>query len=328
MGANVRSTVGTATDANAMLRILFSRLGQPHIGSPQAFAFNVPSVRAAGAITVERGDRKTVRKSFTVTGGMCPRCEGMGSVTDIDLSQLYDEGKSLSEGAITVPGYKPGGWMVQGFAESGFLDPDKPIRDYTKKELHDFLYREPTKVKVNTINLTYEGLVPKVQKSFFSKDRDSLQPHIRAFVDRAATFTACPDCGGTRLSEAARSSRIDGMNIADVSALQISDLAGWVGSLNEPSVAPLLGALRADPRRVRGDRARLPVARPAVGDAVGRGVAAHQDDSPPRFLAHRRDVHLRRAHHRPASPRHPADERAAAPATGQGQHGARRRAQA
>ena len=244
MGANVRSTVGTATDANAMLRILFSRLGQPHIGSPQAFAFNVPSVRAAGAITVERGDRKTVRKSFTVTGGMCPRCEGMGSVTDIDLSQLYDEGKSLSEGAITVPGYKPGGWMVQGFAESGFLDPDKPIRDYTKKELHDFLYREPTKVKVNTINLTYEGLVPKVQKSFFSKDRDSLQPHIRAFVDRAATFTACPDCGGTRLSEAARSSRIDGMNIADVCALQISDLAGWVGSLNEPSVAPLLGALQ------------------------------------------------------------------------------------
>ena len=244
MGANVRSTVGTATDANAMLRILFSRLGQPHIGSPQAFAFNVPSVRAAGAITVERGDRKTVRKSFTVTGGMCPRCEGMGSVTDIDLSQLYDEGKSLYEGAITVPGYKPGGWMVQGFAESGFLDPDKPIRDYTKKELHDFLYREPTKVKVNTINLTYEGLVPKVQKSFFSKDRDSLQPHIRAFVDRAATFTACPDCGGTRLSEAARSSRIDGMNIADVCALQISDLAGWVGSLDEPSVAPLLGALQ------------------------------------------------------------------------------------
>ena len=244
MGANVRSTVGTATDANAMLRILFSRLGRPHIGSPQAFAFNVPSVRAAGAITVERGDRKTVRKSFTVTGGMCPRCEGMGSVTDIDLSQLYDEGKSLSEGAITVPGYKPGGWMVKGFAESGFLDPDKPIRDYTKKQLHDFLYREPTKVKVNSINLTYEGLVPKVQKSFFSKDRDSLQPHIRAFVERAATFTACPDCGGTRLSEAARSSRIEGLNIADVCALQISDLALWVGSLNEPSVAPLLGALQ------------------------------------------------------------------------------------
>jgi len=243
MGANARSTVGTATDANAMLRIVFSRLGQPHIGSPQAFAFNVPSLRAAGAITVERRDRKTVRKSYTVTGGMCPRCEGMGSVTDIDLTQLYDESKSLSEGAITIPGYKPGGWMVRGFSESGFLDPDKPIRDYTKKELHDFIHKEPTKVKLNNINVTYEGLIPRVQKSFLSKDREAMQPHIRAFVDRVATFTACPDCGGTRLSEAARSSKIKGINIADACAMQISDLAEWVRGLDEPSVAPLLTAL-------------------------------------------------------------------------------------
>jgi excinuclease UvrABC ATPase subunit len=245
MGANSRSTVGTATDANAMLRILFSRLGQPHIGSPNAFSFNVPSVRASGAITIERGDRKTVRATFTRTGGMCPRCEGMGSVTDIDLTQLFDDSKSLAEGAITIPGYKVDGWWTVGiFTESGFLDPNKPIRKYTKKELHDFLYKEPVKVKVNGVNLTYEGLVPKVQKSFLSKDPDALQPHIRAFVDRAVTFTACPECGGTRLSEAARSSRIGGINIADACAMQISDLAEWVRGLHEPSVGPLLAALR------------------------------------------------------------------------------------
>ena len=245
MGADARSTVGTATDANAMLRILFSRLGQPHIGSPNAFSFNVPSVRASGVITVERGAGKTVRQTFTRTGGMCPRCEGMGSVTDIDLTQLYDESKSLAEGAITIPGYKVDGWWTVGiFSESGFLDPNKPIRKYTKKELHDFLYKEPVKVKINGVNLTYEGLVPKVQKSFLSKDPDALQPHIRAFVDRAVTFTACPDCGGTRLSEAARSSRIGGINIADACAMQISDLAEWVRSVDEPSVAPLLATLQ------------------------------------------------------------------------------------
>ncbi len=245
MGANARSTVGTATDANAMLRILFSRLGEPHIGSPQAFSFNVPSVRGAGVITIERGaGSKTERRSFTVTGGMCPRCEGMGSVTDIDLTQLYDESKSLAEGAITIPGYTADGWSVRIFTESGFLEPDKPIRDYTKTELHDFLHREPTKVKVNGINLTYEGLVPKVQKSFLSKDREAMQPHIRAFVERAVTFTPCPDCGGTRLSEAARASRIRGINIADACAMQISDLAEWVGGLDEPSVAPLLATLQ------------------------------------------------------------------------------------
>jgi excinuclease UvrABC ATPase subunit len=244
MGANSRSTVGTATDANAMLRILFSRLGRPHIGSPNAFSFNVPSVRATGAITIERGAGKTVRQTFTRTGGMCPRCEGLGRVSDIDLAQLYDDSKSLAEGAITIPGYTVDGfWTVRPFIESGFLDPDKPIRKYTKKEMNDFLYREPMKVKVNGVNVTYEGLIPKIEKSFLSKDREALQPHIRAFVDRAVTFTSCPECGGTRLSEAARSSRIGKVNIADACAMQISDLAEWARGLNEPSVAPLLTTL-------------------------------------------------------------------------------------
>jgi excinuclease UvrABC ATPase subunit len=245
MGANVRSTVGTATDANAMLRILFSRLGQPHIGSSNAFSFNVPSVRASGAITVERGagKGKTERKTYTVLGGMCPRCEGTGSVTDIDLTQLYDDSKSLAEGPFTIPGYNADGWYVRIFAESGFLDPNKPIRDYTKKELQDFLYREPTKVKIERTNLTYEGLIPRIQKSFLSKDREAMQPHIREFVDRAVTFTACPECGGTRLSEAARSSKVAGINIADACAMQISDLAEWVRGLDEASVAPLLVTL-------------------------------------------------------------------------------------
>ncbi|MDP2327820.1 MAG: excinuclease ABC subunit UvrA, partial [Dehalococcoidia bacterium] len=244
MGANARSTVGTATDANAMLRILFSRLGQPHIGSPQAFSFNVASAHGAGAATVERGSGKAVKRTFSITGGMCPRCEGMGSVSDIDLTQLYDDSKSLAQGALTIPGYNADGWNVRLFSESGFLDPDKPISKYTKRELHDFLHKEPTKVKFQSINMTYEGLIPRIQKSFLSKDVDAMQPHIRAFVERAVTFTTCPDCGGTRLSEAARSSKIAGKNIADACAMQISDLAGWVSGLQEPSVAPLLGALR------------------------------------------------------------------------------------
>ncbi|MHC5796533.1 ATP-binding cassette domain-containing protein [Lacisediminihabitans sp. FW035] len=244
MGANSRSTVGTATDANAMLRIVFSRLGQPHIGSPQAFAFNVPSVSGAGAVTIERGGRSVKeRRSFTVTGGMCPRCEGMGSVSDIDLTQLYDDSKSLAGGAMTIPGYTADGWGVRIFTGSGFLDPDKAIRDYTKKELNDFLHHEPTKVKVGDINMTYEGLIPKVQKSFLSKDREAMQPHIRAFVDRAVTFATCPECGGTRLNEGARSSRVAGLNIAEACAMQISDLAGWVRGITEPSVAPLLAGL-------------------------------------------------------------------------------------
>jgi excinuclease UvrABC ATPase subunit len=243
MGADPRSTVGTATDANAMLRILFSRLGQPHIGSPSAFSFNVPSVRASGAITVERGASTTVRKTFTRAGGMCPRCEGRGAVTDIDLSQLYDDSKSLREGAFTIPGYTPGGWNSRLYTESGFYDPDKPIRKFTKKELQDFLYHEPVRMKIAGINQTYEGLIRRLQKSILSKDPDAMQPHIRAFADRAVTFAACPDCGGTRLSEAARSSRIRGVNIAEACAMQTSDLAGWVRGLDEPSVVPLLAAL-------------------------------------------------------------------------------------
>ena len=245
MGANVRSTVGTATDANAMLRILFSRLGQPHIGSPQAFSFNVASVTGAGAITIERGTSVTKeRRDFSLTGGMCPRCEGMGVVNDIDLEQLFDDSKSLDEGAITVPGYTASGWNSRLYKESGFVDPGKPIRDYTETELHDFLYHEPVRMKIAGINMTYEGLIPRIQKSMLAKDKESMQPHIRVFVDRAVTFTACPDCGGTRLNEGARSSRIRGINIADACAMQISDLAEWVRGLDEPSVAPLLAGLR------------------------------------------------------------------------------------
>ncbi|MEV4160817.1 excinuclease ABC subunit UvrA [Nonomuraea dietziae] len=245
MGADPRSTVGTATDANAMLRILFSRLGKPHIGSPQAFSFNVASISGAGAVRLERAG-KTVkeRRDFSITGGMCPRCEGRGKVSDIDLSQLYDDSKSLSEGAFTIPGWKSDSfWTVRVYAESGFVDPNKPIRQFTKKEMQDFLYKEPTKVKVEGVNLTYEGLIPKIQKSFLSKDREAMQPHIREFVDRAVTFAVCPECDGTRLTEAARSSKIAGISIADACAMEIRDLAEWVRGLDEPSVAPLLGKL-------------------------------------------------------------------------------------
>jgi excinuclease ABC A subunit len=244
MGADPRSTVGTATDANAMLRILFSRLGQPHIGSPQAFSFNVASISGAGAVAFERGG-KTVkeRRSFSITGGMCPRCEGRGTVSDIDLTQLFDDSKSLDEGAITIPGYKAGGWNYRLYSASGFFDPDKPIRKFTKKEMHDFLHHEPVRMKIAGINMTYEGLIPRLQKSMLAKDTDAMQPHIRAFVEHAVTFTVCPECGGTRLTEAARSSRIKGINIAEACAMQISDLAEWVDGLDEPSVAPLLAAL-------------------------------------------------------------------------------------
>ncbi|WP_165250137.1 ATP-binding cassette domain-containing protein [Paludisphaera soli] len=245
MGANSRSTVGTATDANAMLRVLFSRLGRPHVGSSNAFSFNVPSVRAVGQISVEKGEgKKSEKVTYTVNGGMCPRCEGMGSVSDIDPSQLFDESKSLNQGALTIPGYNVDGWYVRIFSASGFLDPDKPIKKYTKQERHDFLHKEPTKVKIDNINMTYEGLIPKIRKSFLSKDVDALQPHIRAFVERAVAFAPCPDCGGTRLNAAARSSKIAGINIAEACAMQISDLAAWVRGLEEPSVAPLLASLR------------------------------------------------------------------------------------
>ncbi len=246
MGADPRSTVGTATDANAMLRILFSRLGRPHIGSPQAFSFNVASISGAGAVTTQRAGRTVKeRRSFSVLGGMCPRCEGRGSVTDIDRTQLYDDSKSLNEGALTIPGYSMDGWYGRIFTGCGFFDPDKPIKKFTKRELDDLLYKPPTKIKVEGINLTYEGLIPKLQKSMLAKDVDSLQPHLRAFVERAVTFATCPECDGTRLTAEARSSKIGKVNIADACAMQISDLAEWVRGLDDASVAPLLDALGA-----------------------------------------------------------------------------------
>ncbi|MFD5107406.1 ATP-binding cassette domain-containing protein [Streptomyces cinereoruber] len=244
LGADPRSTVGTATDANAMLRILFSRLGKPHIGPPSAYSFNVPSVRASGAITVEKGAKKAVKATFERTGGMCTRCEGRGTVSDIDLTQLYDDSKSLDEGALTIPGYTTGGWNYRLYTDSGLVDPAKPIRSYTKKELDAFLHHEPTRMKIAGINMTYEGLIPRIQKSFLAKDKEGMQPHIRAFVERAVTFTTCPECDGTRLAEGARASKIGKVSIADACAMQISDLAAWVRGLDEPSVAPLLTALQ------------------------------------------------------------------------------------
>src|SRR5688500_10567916 len=245
MVANPRSTVGTATDANAMLRILFSRLGQPHAGPPTAFSFNVAARTASGSLKVDKGKgQRIVVRNAVYHGGMCPRCEGMGSVSDIDLTQLYDDSKSLNEGALTIPGFSMDGWYGRIFTGCGFFDPDKPIKNFTKKELHDLLHKEPTKIKVDGINLTYAGLIPTIQKSFLSKDVDALQPHIRAFVERVVTFTSCPECGGTRLNAAARSSKIKGKNIADACAMQIDALADWVRGLNAPSVAPLLGSLR------------------------------------------------------------------------------------
>ncbi|MFG2788388.1 ATP-binding cassette domain-containing protein [Streptomyces sp. NPDC048419] len=242
MGADPRSTVGTATDANAMLRILFSRLGKPYVGPPGAFAFNVPSVSAAGAISVGGGAKQKV--TFNKVGGMCPRCEGRGTISDLDLAQLYDAGKSINEGAFTIPGYTGGGWNSRLYAESGFFDPDKPISRFTKKELHDLLHREPTRMKIAGINMTYEGLIPRIQKSMLSKDKEAMQPHVRAFVERAVTFATCPDCDGTRLAEHARTSKIKKISIADACRMEIRDLADWVRVLAEPSVAPLLGALQ------------------------------------------------------------------------------------
>src|SRR5690606_33440133 len=245
LGANPRSTVGTVTDANALLRILFSRLGEPHIGSPNAFSFNVPSVSASGAITVERGGRTVKEKAtFHQLGGMCPRCEGRGSVSDFDLTALFDETKSIAEGALLVPGYGPGTWYARIFGSGEFFPADKPIKDFTKRQLHDLLYKEPTKIKAEGVNVTFEGLIPRIQKSFLSKDVEAMQPHVRRFVERAITFGTCPDCEGTRLAPEARSSRIRGKNIADLCAMQITDLAAWVRELDEPSVAPLLEGLR------------------------------------------------------------------------------------
>ncbi|MGH7686924.1 MAG: ATP-binding cassette domain-containing protein [Candidatus Dormibacteria bacterium] len=244
LGADPRSTVGTATDANAMLRILFSRLAKPHIGPPNAYSFNVPTVSAKGGITVERGNRKTVKATFHRLGGMCPRCEGTGHVTDIDLAELYDENRSLDDGALTIPGYTPGGWNARLYCESGFYPSNKPIRTFTKKQLNDFLYHEPVRMKITGINMTYEGLIPRIQGSMLSKDREAMQPHVRAFVERAVTFTTCPVCAGTRLSPEARASKIYGVSIADACAMQVSDLAQWIRGLDEPSVAPVLEKLQ------------------------------------------------------------------------------------
>ena len=305
MGANPRSTVGTATDANAMLRILFSRLGKPHIGSPQAFSFNTATISGAGAVTFEKGGKTTREKrSFTRTGGMCPRCEGMGSVTDFDLSQLYDDSKSLNEGALTIPGYSMDGWYGRIFRGCGFFDPDKPIRKFTKKELDDLLYKEPTKIKVDGINLTYEGLIPKIQKSMLSKDVEAMQPHIRAFVERAVTFT---DLSRLRRHPAQRGRPVV-EDQGDQHRRRLRDAdqrPGRVGARPRRAVggAAARGAA-ADPRLVRGDRAGLPLARPAVGHAVGRRGAAHQDDPPPRVVAHRRHLRVRRADDRAAPARH------------------------
>jgi excinuclease UvrABC ATPase subunit len=245
MGANVRSTVGTVTDANALLRVVFSRIAEPHIGGPQAYAFNIPSVSGAGAVRIERGrsGSETVSRSFSVAGGMCPRCEGMGTTKDIDITQLYDARRSLAEGAVTIPGYSNEGWHTRMFEETGWFDMTKPIGEFDETELQHLLYQAATKVKVNGVNLTYQGLVPRIQQSFLSKDVEALQPHIRAFVERVATFTPCPECGGTRLNSATRSSKIRGVSVADACAMQISDLAEWVRSLDQPTVAPLLAAL-------------------------------------------------------------------------------------
>ncbi|WP_217183883.1 excinuclease ABC subunit UvrA [Streptomyces sp. AC495_CC817] len=245
LGANPRSTVGTVTDANAMLRILFSKLGQPYIGGPTAFSFNIPTQKASGVMTGPGGEKKIVKDAIYL-GGMCPRCEGRGAVSDLDLSQIVDESKSLDEGAIMVPGYTADGWMVKGFSQSGFYPADKPIAEFTEKQRHLFLHGEVTKVKISGINMTYEGLIPKITKSMLSKDLDALQPHIRAFVERVATFATCPECDGTRLTEGARSSKIDGISIADACRMQVTDLAEWVRRLELPGAAPLLQALSAN----------------------------------------------------------------------------------
>ena len=329
MGANPRSTVGTATDANAMLRILFSRLGDPYVGPPTAYSFNVPTRKASGMMTTEKGGRteRRIAKQEVYLGGMCPRCEGMGKVNDIDLTALYDEEKSLNDGALTVPGYSMDGWYGRLFEGMG-LPMDKPIKSFTKKQLETMLWSEPTKLKVEGVNLTFTGMIPQIQKSMLSKDPEAMQPHIRRFVDRAVTFQTCPDCDGTRLTPEARKSKINDKSIADLCEMQISDLADWVRDLDEPSVAPLLKGLQhlLDSFSEIG-LGYLSLDRPA-GTLSGRRGPAHQDDPPPRLVAHRRHLRLRRADDRAAPARHRADEQPAPAAARQGQHRARRGAQA
>ena len=245
LGANPRSTVGTATDADAFLRVLFSRAGEPHIGSAQAFSFNTASAQGGGMFISKKGNAQPVRKSFNITGGMCARCEGRGTISEFDLSELYDENLSLNGGAMLAPGYKGGGWNYRLYAESGLYPADKPIKDFTRKQLADFLYREPERRKLAGINMTYEGLVPRLTKSMLAKDPEQMQSHIRAFVDKAVTFAVCPDCDGTRLSENARSSKIAGLSIADANAMQVTDLAEWLGGLTLPGLEPLAATLHA-----------------------------------------------------------------------------------
>ena len=304
MGANSRSTVGTATDTHAMLRILFSRLGVPSAGPSLHYSFNMPQ-------------------------GWCPRCEGTGEVSDIDLDELFDADKSLAEGAFKIPGYTPDGWQVRQFAESGFLDPEKKIRDYTETERHDFLYKEPTKIKIRGINITYEGLVPKITKSILSKDRESMRPYIREFVERAVAFTTCPECHGARLNASARASKIGGVSIADAAAMQVIGSRRVAADRRRPRRRAARRGTAADARLVRA-RSGLGylVARPRIGHALRRRSAAHQDDPPPGIEPHRRHIRVRRAHGRAAPARHPAHERGAHAAARQGQHGTGRRAQA
>ena len=327
LGANPRSTLGTVTDANAMLRSLFSRLGKPYIGGPTAFSFNIPTTRASGVMTGPKGEKKIVQDAVYL-GGMCAECEGRGTVSDLDLSVIIDESKSLAEGAILVPGYTADGWMVATFIESGFFDPNKPIKDYSEKERHDLLYKQTVKIKAKGINVSYDGLIPKIRKSMFSKDVDSLQPHIRAFVERAAVFKTCPACDGSRLNEAARSSKIDGLE----HRRRVRDAGhrrGRVAARHRRQGRGAAGRQPAPPLRlVRRDRPGLPLARPPLGHAVRRRVAAHQDGPPHRLRADRRHLRLRRADDRAPPARHPADEQPAPRAARQGQHRARRRAQA
>ena len=327
LGANPRSTLGTVTDANAMLRSLFSRLGKPYIGGPTAFSFNIPTTRASGVMTGPKGEKKIVQDAVYL-GGMCAECEGRGTVSDLDLSVILDESKSLAEGAILVPGYTADGWMVATFIESGFFDPNKPIKDYTEKERHDLLYKQTVKIKAKGINVSYDGLIPKIRKSMFSKDVDSLQPHIRAFVERAAVFKTCPVCDGTRLNEAARSSKINGLSIADVCAMQVTDAAEWLRGIDDKGVAPLVAnLLHLFDSFVEIGLGYLSLDRPS-GTLSGRRGAAHQDGPAHRVRADRRHLRLRRADDRAAPARHPADEQPAPRAARQGQHRARRRAQA
>ncbi|EEH64418.1 putative excinuclease ABC, A subunit [Gleimia coleocanis DSM 15436] len=248
LGANARSTVGTVTDVSTLLRLIWAKFGVVaenntkvralKMSSPNAFSFNVPNVKASGAIKVEKGkDTKTEKRTYEVNGGMCADCEGLGVVNDIDLTKVFNVELSLNDGAITVPGYTADGWAVRLYSASGFFPADQPIKTFTAEQLQTFLYGEPVKVKIESINMTYEGLIPKLQKSMFSKDIEGLQPHIRKFVETAVTFAPCPACEGTRLNPAARAVTVAGLNIAQAHVLEITDLLAWVQQLLAGEIA-------------------------------------------------------------------------------------------